>query len=315
MNDATRHEPLPEDARAVDSRDARCGMLAAEQHGCLTLDQARRAGLSDEAVARRVRAGEWRRVLPCVYALRAAPHTWEQQLVAATLWAGDGAAVSGAAAAAVWEFPDFGRCAVEISHAGTKRGLRGIRVRRVVLPPNHVTSNRGIRVTTPARTLSDIAASAGVARFDAAFHYCLHRGLATLGALREVAEHRTGPGFPGSSRFLGALAAYGEGAPAASPLEARLASRLVGSEIPPARRQHQVIVEGRTRYLDFAWPDRMVTVEVDGYRWHSSRRAWREDRERLAALRRAGWTVLNVAREDVDERFGDLVDELRTLLR
>lgn len=68
------------------------------------------------------------------------------------------------------------------------------------------------------------------------------------------------------------------------------------------------------RLLDFAWPRARVAVEVDGYRWHASREAWRRDRDRLAALRRAGWNVLNVTREDVDERFEQLVSELRILL-
>ena len=34
------------------------------------------------------------------------------------------------------------------------------------------------------------------------------------------------------------------------------------------------------RYVDCRWPDHALTVELDGYRYHSSRHAWEHDRRR-----------------------------------
>lgn len=299
----------------MDSRDARCGLLAAEQHGCITLAQAARCGISGEGVRRRVREGRWRRILPRVYVVRGAPSTWEQRLFAAVLWAGDAAAVSGPSAAALWGFPEFARAGVEISYPGAKQSRAGVTVRRVALELCDVARIRGIPVTSPARTLADIAGMTSIDRFDAAFHYCLHANLTCLASLEELAHRRAGPGFRGCARLREAVAAYAGDPAAASPLEARLARRLRSSNLPPARRQHEVRVEGRRRYLDFAWPHRLVAVEVDGYRWHSSRSSWRKDRDRLGALRRAGWTIVHAARDDVDERFDRLAKELQDLLR
>ncbi|MFN2588444.1 MAG: endonuclease domain-containing protein [Actinomycetota bacterium] len=296
------------------SADACCALVAASQHGCLTLAQAATCGLSGEAVRRRVRRRLWRRVLPRTYAVQGAPPSWEQRLMAAVLWVGEGAA-SGASAAALWRFPDFAPGPIEVSHTGTRSGRRGIAVRRVDLPARDVARIRGIPATTPARTLADVAATARSDRFDAAFHYCLHERLATPGGLHDLCERRTGSGFAGAARLRAAVAAYAEGRPAASPLEARLERRLRRSKIPAPLQQHEVRLDGHRYFLDFAWPDERVAVEVDGYRWHSSREAWRRDRERLTTLRRAGWTVVNATREDVDDRFDELASELRTLLR
>lgn len=295
----------------MDSPDARCALVAANQHGCITRAQALACGLSPEGLQRRVRSGRWLRRLPRTYVLRGAPATWEQRLRAATLWAGDGAAASGRSAAALWGFPDSVRGPIEISHTGAKQSRTGIVVRRVRLDAVDLSSIRGIPVTTPARTLADLAARVSSDRFDAAWHYCLHQRLATLRDLSDVAWRRCGAGFPGVPRLREALAAYGGRPPAASPLEARFARRLRASGLPDAERQFAL----GGRYLDFAWPARCVAVEADGYRWHASRAAWARDRARLAELRRAGWTVVHVTQEDARRGFEEVIEELRELLR
>jgi very-short-patch-repair endonuclease len=299
----------------VETGDAACATVAASQHGCITLEQARICGLRRESVRRRVRSGRWRRVLPQTYVLRGTPRTWEQRLWAAILWVGPGAAVSGRAAAALWGFPGFSPGRVEVSHGGVKQSRDGIRVRRVDLDAGDVTTVRGIPATTTARTLADLAGHVTEKELDIALHHCLHARLATVQALEDVLVRRSGPGFVGAGRLREAIAAYSGGPAAASPLEARIARLLHRAGLPRADRQHPVRLAGGTRYLDFAWPAKLVGLEVDGYRWHSSRTAWRRDRERLAALRKAGWKILHVSQDDLRRGFDAVLDDLRTLLQ
>jgi very-short-patch-repair endonuclease len=47
--------------------------------------------------------------------------------------------------------------------------------------------------------------------------------------------------------------------------------------------------------VDFHWPDHDLVVEVDGYAFHSTRRAFERDRRRDADLRRAGCAVQRVS--------------------
>ena len=295
--------------------DERCAAFARRQHGCLSLSQAIECGLSREGVARRVRSARWRRVLPRVYALVGAPETWEQRLWAAALWGGPGGAISGPSAAALWRFPGFRRGSVEISLPRGRRPRSGLVVRRVALVPADVTKLNGCPVTTAARTLFDVAARIELGSFDAAFHYCLHERLADLATLRAVAAVHAGPGHPGAGRFREAVALYSpDERPAASALEAQCARRLARTSLPPPERQHEVRLGGRRRIIDFAWPRAKVALEVDGYRWHSSRSAWESDRARTRDLRRAGWTVIHATHDDIEHGFDRLADELASFV-
>lgn len=315
--DELRHRSRARPARTlcdVETPDALCATVAASQHGCLSLDQARRCGLDREDVHHRVSSGRWRRIMSRTYVLRGAPGTWEQRVHAALLWAGDGAAASGVCAAALWRLPNFPPSRIEVSVSGPRKSRYGVVVRRVRLEPSDVGRVRGIPVTTPARTLADLAGRLDDARFDLALHHCLHDRLTTLDDLEEVSARRSGPGFAGATRLRSALAAYGSGPAAASPLEVRVDRRLRAAGLPRPERQWPVDTGSGRRYLDFAWPGPRVALEVDGYRWHSSRTAWQRDRERLAELRRAGWTVVHVTADDLS-RFGPVAQELASLLR
>lgn len=229
------------------------------------------------------------------------------------LWAGAGAALSMGSAGWLWRFPDFAPAAPEISFQGNKRSRPGLTVHRVDLHPEEVTQLDGLPVTTPARTLLDLAGRLRPAGFDAAFHYCLHRRLTTLESIEKVSARR-GPGRPGAAIVREALSAYSGGRAAGSALEARVARILQRSALPPHRRQHEVRLSGGRRYLDFAWPGRKVALEVDGYRWHSSKEAWESDRARARELQKAGWTIVGATHADVQAGGASFVDDLAALL-
>ena len=46
--------------------------------------------------------------------------------------------------------------------------------------------------------------------------------------------------------------------------------------------------------VDFLWREQRLVVEVDGFRYHSSRAAFERDRRRDAALAAAGYRVIRV---------------------
>lgn len=289
--------------------------LAARQHGCISLAQATALGVSKETVSRRARDRRWERVLPRVYVVRGSPRTWEQRLFAAILWGGPGAVACGRAAAALWGFPGSRRGTVEISLSWGTRAPGGVVVRRLSLHPGDRTVLDGFPVTTAGRTLVDAAVRMrGWNAFDAAFHYCLHERLTDLESLKLLSTRHSGPGNSGGARLRNALAAYAADRPAASPLESRCARKLDRSGLPAARRQYEVRIEGRRRFLDFAWPTQRVALEVDGFRWHSSRAAWESDRARHGELRRAGWTVITATHDDIERRFDRLEAELAALV-
>jgi len=66
-------------------------------------------------------------------------------------------------------------------------------------------------------------------------------------------------------------------------------------------------------YVDCRWPTHRVTVELDSYRFHRSRRSWEQDRERERAARRRGDRFRRYTWRDVVEQPAPTVAELSGL--
>lgn len=90
-------------------------------------------------------------------------------------------------------------------------------------------------------------------------------------------------------------------------LENNVALALSHSKAPPCEQQHSV---GKYR-LDFAWPDRKIALEADGW-YHRSPEGAAKDRRRDSWLRSQGWVVFRI-----DDEHGDysLNDQVRRVAR
>src|SRR5262249_30650103 len=98
---------------------------------------------------------------PRVYRVAGAPRTWLQRAFAASLWLDGEGAVSHRAAAAIWGLDGFKEPEVSVVTARNLRAPRGSLIQvhaRASLTPRDVRCVQGIRVTSLARTLVDLAA-------------------------------------------------------------------------------------------------------------------------------------------------------------
>src|SRR5690349_4176884 len=75
--------------------------LLSVQDGVVTHRQLHKLGFNSNAISRRLRSGVWQRLLPGVILTISGTPTRRQKLVAAWLWAGEGAAIDGTDAC-VW---------------------------------------------------------------------------------------------------------------------------------------------------------------------------------------------------------------------
>ncbi|GAA3843098.1 hypothetical protein GCM10022243_06950 [Saccharothrix violaceirubra] len=84
-----------------------------------------------------------------------------------------------------------------------------------------------------------------------------------------------------------------------SPAESRTLLLLVDEGFPVPRMQYPVCdLDGRVLWrLDFAWPDRRLALEYDGYAAHVDR--VEADRARDEDLRRRGWRVVHADASDL----------------
>jgi hypothetical protein len=252
----------------------------------------------------RVETGRWRRLYPGVYVLNGAPDTWRQRLLAACLSGGEATVASHRAAARLWQLPGGG----ELLEISVPRGRRLRRPGVVVhesrlLPAVDVAVVDAIPVTTPARTLIDLAGVLPPERVEEAVDAALSSGLVRrprlLWRLGDLAKE----GRTGVKALRSILEARAPAAPVpASVLETRLRRVLDVTGMPPPLWGFEVRTGGRSRFLDCAWPDLRLAVEADGWAHHSGRAQWESDVDRQNALVAAGWTVLRFSWDEVAHR-------------
>src|SRR4051812_48524886 len=133
--------------------------LAAGAHGVVTRAQLLRAGLTRAEVAWRLRKGALIQVHPGVYRVGHRAPSVEATYLAAVWACGDGALLSGRAAAHLLGLIKGPPPAPEVL-TRTERRVPGVRTRRCrSLSPIDAMTWRGIPVTSPARTLVDLAAT------------------------------------------------------------------------------------------------------------------------------------------------------------
>ena len=85
--------------------------------------------------------------------------------------------------------------------------------------------------------------------------------------------------------------------------------------LPAPVLQYEIVDRNwQTWRVDFAWPQQRVAVEYDGFDWHSDPEALRRDRQKRAALREVGWTVLSIVADDVRRRSYDMVRRIEVEL-
>jgi len=285
--------------------DADLGDLARRQHGVATRDQLLRLGVSPGALSRWVRAGRMRRLHRGVYAISPilAPHASE---MAAVLACGTGALVSHGSAGALWGVipAKEGALPVEVVHpGGNARSLPGVRVHRPVglLPSDRARVN-GIPVTSLPRTLLDLAAVRAVGELELAVARAAREHRLDLRAFaRRVAQLR---GRRGVRALRAVLEAEAGPTLTRSEAEARFLALVRTAGLPAP----ECNVRLGSYEIDFLWREEAMAVEVDGFRFHGTRRRFEHDRRRASWLASRGVQVVPLTwRQIVDEPMATAV--------
>ncbi|MFN2525908.1 MAG: DUF559 domain-containing protein, partial [Actinomycetota bacterium] len=274
------------------------------------------AGLSAEAIQRRIAGGTFERLYRGVYRMAGAQPSWEQDLFAAQEWARP-AVVSHRSAAELWRLDGIAKGHVDLLTTGNSRRRPGVIVRRTrSLGRNDWRWRTPFRVTTPERTLRDLAAIVNESELECALESALRLGLTTiervLGKLNEHPRH----GREGCGVLRGLLIERCRHlVPNDSTLETlweRLARR---GELPPYERQFR-IWDG-DHYLgrvDFAWSHARVAVETDSWKWHFGREAWEQDQRKNNYLQKHGWIVLRFTWRQIVETPDEVIASIWAVL-
>jgi REase_MTES_1575 len=186
----------------------------------------------------------------------------------------------------------------------------GIRFHCSVLPPDEVTANGGVPVTTAPRTLFDLAGMVPYRQLERAVNEAEVRRLWDPVSLHDLlARH---PRRPGAAAIRTVLAA-GAGV-TRSELEDRFLDFLQASNLPLPPTNLPLQVGGRWIEADCVWRDQRLIVELDGRAAHDTSAAFERDRYRDRALVAAGWRVIRVTWRQLRDEPEALGRDLRAAL-
>jgi hypothetical protein len=283
--------------------DVAARAIAEHQHGLITTQQARDAGITRRQIQWREESGRWLRLHPGVFAIAGTPATWERRVLAAVLFGGAGTVASHFTAAALHRFPDVPGDVVEITVPPGRQPRRGVRVHRPApLPDYERRTIAAIPVTSYARTLVDCSGQLSLGQLARALDAGLVRHDVTLWSLeRTLSALKQAPGRQPSKLWtlLGERGAETE--LAESRPEMRIARLIVAAGFPVPVQQHWVRIGNDRFRLDLAYPDVNVAIEYDGWATHRSRSAFDADRRRDRLLQLAGWTVIRFTSRTSDD--------------
>jgi very-short-patch-repair endonuclease len=202
-------------------------------------------------------------------------------------------------AAAHWGLLGTSQAVVDITARRGRRGGAGIRLHRArSLDVRDTTTHQTIPITTVARTLLDLAATARAEQLERAFSQALALRFYDHAAITDVLQRANGRR---GTRAL-AEATAREPKHTKSEWEARMLALIRRTQLPEPLVNHTLIAPDHgSCTVDFHWPRHHLIVETDSWRFHGTRSAYEQDRARDAALQAAGHRVVRFTWRTKDE--------------
>jgi very-short-patch-repair endonuclease len=228
--------------------------------------------------------------------------------LAAVLACGPGALLSHRAAGARHGVLNRGGSPPEVIATRGCKPKPGIVIRRPrLVHPDDRDEVDGIPVTSLARTIVDLADQLSERRITAVVNEADVRRLFDLKAVEEALDRLATRRAKRSLRKV--LAVYTDPLPYSTTEAERLLLSLCSQQgLPRPQRIHTAGYE-----LDFYWADARLAIEVDGYAFHRTRRAFEQDRRRDRELGAMGIRVERVTWSDLTGDVDRLAAELEAL--
>ena len=293
--------------RTVHDQSQRVWDLARRQHGVVARYQLIALGVHPQAIKHRIATGRLHPIHRGVYAAGRRELTSRGRLMAAVLACGRQAALSHASAGSLWGFLTQPRHGIDVSvPVGRAPRPRNIRVHRRTGLGADLTRRHHIPVTTPVRTLIDLATQVSPSRIERAVNEADRLDLVDPESLRAEIDRREGQrGVPALRKVLDrATFALTD-----SELERRFLAITRRAGLPPPLTQH--LVNGHR--VDFFWPALGLVVETDGLRYHRTPTQQMSDRVRDQVHAAAGLTPLRFTHAQVSFGPGSVAEVLRAV--
>lgn len=270
-------------------------------------------GVSDKVISGQLGRNRWHRLHAGVYHLNATTPDWYALVRAAVIASGTGALASHRTAAVLYGLEGVSGRMIEVTVPYSNRPMPAAvivhRTRRS-LPTAIVAS---IPVVSIERTVLDLAAQLPEPNLEKALMSAVRLRLTTPDRLAEALAFFGGPGVRGTKKTRRVLGHSFNGI-TGSPSEVDLMRLIRTAPIPTPECQYQIPLAEGNAYPDFAWPDRMKIVEIDGLDAHSSADRLHNDLARQNMLMQLGWEIRRFSARSVRRAPHQVIAEITSFV-
>ncbi len=299
---------------SLDGRLRAARAVAWRQDGLLDADQLAAHGLGNpDQWKRLVARGLLERRHSGVFRLTDAPRTRRQDWRAALMWRKE-ATLSHWTAATYWGFTNLERARVHIN-VGAKVSTEFVEVHRQKLWAKDAVERNGLRVTTPERTLMDLAPLLDEERLQTAVEDAWRRRLidpeSLLRRLRDMPYQ--------ARKDVGALPAlllqaHQRGKALESPLEVRFWRLLRMFGLPLPKVQFRMRDDNGELRVDFFWEEAGLVVETQGRAFHLTTDGFERSAARSQRLAAMGLTMVVVTWLQLEQDPSEVMDRIARAL-
>ncbi len=233
--------------------------------------------------------------------------------MAAVLAGGPDAVLSHRSAGLLWGLVGTATGPVEITRPSRSQTRRpGILGHAALLAKDEIARADGIPVTSPFRTLFDLACVLPPRRLERAMSEADVRCLRDRVSLPQLLERH--PGHRGTAKLRILLNADTPGGTTRNDFEEAFVALLDANDLPRPRLNADIAVRGRFYEVDCLWEGRRAIAELDGHAVHGTRRAFETDRERDRILLAEGWRAMRITWRQLEDEPREVASDLRLLL-
>lgn len=286
--------------------DARIARLAAKHHGNVTVRELLGLGLDKDAIRHRVSNGRLYRQHRGVYSVGRRATAPLERASAAVLACGSDAVLSHASAMTLWGFWRRWDEPFEVTVAHDRR-TRGITIHRSsILHWRDITTQLGIRATSPARTIFDTSRRLSDPALRRTVNSALHSLWLNESELAEIVGRLAH--LPPARRIAPLIGL--EGTPPRSGWEDEFPAFCAAHGLPAPIMGAPV----NGHIVDALFPVEKVIVELDSWEFHKNRIAFETDRERDADALAHGYQTIRITWERIKQAPAREARRLRRIL-
>ncbi|HEU4461160.1 MAG TPA: DUF559 domain-containing protein [Solirubrobacterales bacterium] len=283
--------------------------LAKRQHAVVSRKQLLALGFSRRAITGRLQRGHLNAVFLGVYVVGARRISRKGRWMAAVLAAGEGGLLSHRSAARLWGLMSPAAERIDVTCApGRVVRRQGIVAHESLIADDERVVRDGIPVTSPFRTIFDLAAVVGKRELERAWHEAEVRQLTDRVSLPVLLERY--PGRRGTRALRELLGSDEPLGISRNDFEEAFLALIDAYGLPRPRMNADLSLRGRFIEVDALWERHRFAVELDSRGVHGTKKRFETDRQRDRILVAEGWRTMRVTwrqlRDEPDEIAADL---------